>query len=475
LRKTFTAACTTFMAMAGVWFRKPNKMSGSGQFLPALFRQTLAAIDFQFGTALEIHIYKTQIMDKNIEAEVLPRKRKKMLIIAGTIAVVLAASIFLFRFTFASSIKKTAITTAVVEKGDIEQTLDAAGEILPEFEEVITSPINASIQSVLVDEGAPIKAGQSILTLDKSATEQEYERLRFMRASKQNDIHKLKLELDKSFYDLQSNNRIKELEINSLSADVENAKRLFKAGGGTREDIEKAELSLKVAREEKQRLENEIKIRQQTMEVEMKQANLSAAIQQNELDALSRKLKLANITATRDGVVTWVNKNIGTTIREGESLTHIANLNSFKAQGTISDNHLKSLRSGLPALIRVNDTLLRGTITAIQPSIQNGLVSFSIKLDDHNYASLRPNMKVDVYLVTSFKKNILRVANGPAFKGSSTQEIFVMQNGKAVRRTTNIGLTNFDYVELDNVKPGDIVITSDMSKFKNAKEITITD
>jgi HlyD family secretion protein len=35
-------------------------------------------------------------------------------------------------------------------------------------------------------------------------------------------------------------------------------------------------------------------------------------------------------------------------------------------------------------------------------------------------------------------------------------------------------MTNFDYVEIkDNIKPGEVVITSDMSDYKNSKEVTI--
>jgi HlyD family secretion protein len=38
----------------------------------------------------------------------------------------------------------------------------------------------------------------------------------------------------------------------------------------------------------------------------------------------------------------------------------------------------------------------------------------------------------------------------------------------------HIGLTNFDYVEIQNgVKPGEEVITSDMSEYKNSKEVTV--
>jgi HlyD family secretion protein len=54
------------------------------------------------------------------------------------------------------------------------------------------------------------------------------------------------------------------------------------------------------------------------------------------------------------------------------------------------------------------------------------------------------------------------------------QDIFVIRSGKAQKRKVHIGLTNFDFVEIkDGVKPGDVVITSDMSEYKNSNELTI--
>lgn len=387
---------------------------------------------------------------------------------------IFAVIVWGFRTYLVPSVQKTDITTAMVEKGDIENTLNASGEVLPEFEEVLTSPIIASIKNVLLDAGAGVTKGQSILTLDKSATQTEYEKQKFQLESKRNEINKLKLDLDKSFYDIKSNNDIKQLRISNLSDAVENAKRLFKAGGGTRENIEQAELNLKVAQLEKQQLENEIRNKQQTMRLEIREAEIAASIQMNDLKELGRKLQLADIVATRDGVVTWVNKNIGVTVRDGESLARIADLGSFKVTGSISDNYLGQLRNNMPAIIRLNDTLLRGHIATVYPSIQNSIVTFDIQLDDRHCKQLRPNMKVDVFLVTAMHSQVLRVANGAAFKGASPQDIFVVGNDKAERRSVHTGLTNFDFVELlDGVKAGDVVITSDMTEYKNAKIITV--
>jgi HlyD family secretion protein len=325
-----------------------------------------------------------------------------------------------------------------------------------------------------MDAGAKVKAGESILTLDKSATQTELEKFKFQLEVKRNNIRKLKLELDKSFYDIKSNNDIKQLRINSLEADVENAKRLYKAGGGTQEDIQKAELDLKVAKLEKQQLENEIKSKQQTMQVEMRESEIDAAIQESAVKELERKLDLANIVTSRAGVITWVNKNIGASVTEGEALARIADLSDFKVKGSISDNYMSDLHTGMTAIIRINETQIRGTVSNIYPSVQNGIVTFDIRLDEQNNILLRPNLKVDVYLVTSAKGNVMRVANGAAFKGASAQDIFIVHDGKAERRAVHIGMSNFDYVEIkDNVKPGDVIIISDMSSYKNLKEIKI--
>ncbi len=415
-------------------------------------------------------------MDTVIDDNVVHKRRRNRLIISLSAVVLLIVSVLWFRSIFSSSIQRAEFTTAVVDKGNIENTLNANGEVLPEFEEVITSPVNAAIKTALMDAGKKVKAGQAILVLDKSATENEYTKLQFQLETKRNEIKKLKLDLNKSFFDIQSNNDIKQLRISSLRDAVENAKRLFKAGGGTREDIEQAELNLKVALLEKKQLENEIRSKQQTMQVEVKEAEIAAAIQQNDLAELQRKLKLANVSATRDGVITYINKNIGASVHEGDVLVRIADLRSFKVSGNISDNYLDQLRAGMPVIIRVNDTPLRGHVSNVYPSVQNGIVSFDVQLDERNNKQLRPNMKVETYPVTAAHSNVMRLPNGAALKGLGKQDVFVVSNGKAVRRSVTIGMSNFDYVEIvDGLKPGEVVITSDMSEYKNAKEIQIKD
>ncbi|MCY1512939.1 Macrolide export protein MacA [compost metagenome] len=413
-------------------------------------------------------------MDTQIEEKVINRKKKKRILIGGVVIAMLIATAWLIRYYFKPSLTKADFTTAKVETGIIENTINATGEVLPEFEEIIASPISASIKDVLMDAGNKVNKGQSILTLDKSITQTAYEKLRFQMESKENEIRKLKLDLEKSFFDIKSNNSIKQLRISNLKDAVSSAKRLLNAGGGTKEDVERAQLDLKVAELEKLQLENEIKSKQQTMKIEIREAEISLAIQRSDLDALKRKLDLAEVVATRQGVITYVNKNIGASINEGEALVRIADLSGFKVAGSMSDNMLEKVNNHMAAIIRVGDKQLRGTIVNISPAVSNGIISFDIQLNDKSNAALRPNQKVDVFLITDTRNGVLRIENGAAFNGSNLQEVFVIKNGVAERRTVKTGLSNFDYIEIiSGLKEGDEVITSDMTTYKNIKMITI--
>ncbi|WP_316828630.1 efflux RND transporter periplasmic adaptor subunit [Pedobacter miscanthi] len=414
-------------------------------------------------------------MDKLIEEEVSSKRKKKTYLVIFVIIIILVLAIWFVRFFFKPSLTQSDFTTAKVETGIIENTINATGEVLPEFEEVLTSPINASIKNVLMDAGNKVKKGESILSLDKSVSETDYGKLEFQMESKENEIRKLKLDLEKSFYDIKSNNSIKQLRISNLNDAVSSAKRLLKAGGGTKEDVEAAALNLKVAELEKLQLENEIKSKQQTMKIEIREAEISLAIQRKDLDALKRKLDLADVIATRPGVITWVNKNIGASVHEGDALVRIADLSGFKVAGSMSDNLLDKIHNNMTAIIRIGNTQLRGSVVNISPAVNNAIVSFDIQLNEKDSKELRPNQKVDVFLVTTTRNGVLRIANGPAFNGSNLQDVFVLKNGVAERRSVKTGLSNFDYVEiLSGLKAGDEVITSDMGDYKNTKTITIS-
>jgi len=414
-------------------------------------------------------------MDRELAPELVRRSRTKSYTLIAVLLTVGVLGMLWFNNLLKTSVDADRIRTATAEVGPVENTLNATGEVIPAYEQIITSPIRASIRRVLLPPGTRVKPGQAILDLDKSLSEIEYEKLKSQLALKRNSIEQLRMKLNKDLYDAEADDQIKSLNINRLKADLEDTKRLHKVGGRTGEDVIQAEDKLRIAELEKKKLENDLTYSRQSMGASLKESTLQAQIEEQNGKELEHKLKAANIIADRPGVLTWVNENIGSAVAEGEMLARLADLGSFRIEGSCSDVYADQLKMGLPVIVRINETALRGTITQVKPAVKNGVVQFMIQLDESNHASLRPNMKVEVFVVTARSPKAVRVANGPAFKGKRTQAIYVLTDkGGARRREVQIGLSNFDYVELKSgVQPGEKVIITDLSEYEHLEEITI--
>ncbi|KAB7728095.1 HlyD family efflux transporter periplasmic adaptor subunit [Rudanella paleaurantiibacter] len=414
-------------------------------------------------------------MDRALAPEQITRSRRKSWIIGLMAVVGLIGAAVGIRSLLHTSVEASRIRTAVAQTGPVENTLTATGEIIPAYEQIMTSPIRASIRRVLLTPGARVRPGQAILELDKSLTQIEYEKLQDQLALKQNGIEQLRMKLDKNLYDADISDQIKLLNINRLRAEVDDARRLLKVGGQTPEDVTRAENALRIAQLEKKQLENDLAYNRRSMGASLRESELQARIEGTNLKVLAQKLRQAEILADRAGVLTWVNENVGSAVNEGEMLVKVADLGSFRVEASCSDTYADQLRTGLPVIVRINGVDLRGLITQIKPSVQNGTVKFAVALDDNRHASLRPNQKVEVFVVTSRSPQAIRVANGPAFKGKRKQFVFVLGTDNiAHRREVEIGLTNFDWVEIKTgLQPGERVILTDMSEYEHVEQLTI--
>jgi HlyD family secretion protein len=151
---------------------------------------------------------------------------------------------------------------ATVERGEVEYRLSASGVVIPASEREINAPVNTEIKTVHKTSGAVVKSGELILELDQEYTRLEYERIADELELRRNNVDKLKLQYDKDLRELAYRDQIKALELEEMSAQVKAQKRLKNVGGATDEEVEKAELRLKIATLEKRMLENDLEYRQ---------------------------------------------------------------------------------------------------------------------------------------------------------------------------------------------------------------------
>jgi HlyD family secretion protein len=184
---------------------------------------------------------------------------------------------------------------------------------------------------------------------------------------------------------------------------------------------------------------------------------------------------MTEVRAPSAGVITWVNESIGEQVGEGVPLVRLADLRSFHIEASCSDRYADRVKLGQPVRVRINDRDLRGEVSNILPAVENNTLAFLVRLDDPADAQLRPNMRLDVYVITDRKEDALRVRRGPAFNGALQQGLFVIRGDQAVKTEVTVGLSNGDFVEIQsgNLQPGDRVVISDTEDYEHLRTIKL--
>jgi len=401
------------------------------------------------------------------------RLRRRWLLTVGAVALVLGA-VLAFRTVLKPSLRRNDILTATVETGDVEAALTAAGIIIPGREAVITSPIQSTISRVAVAVGARVRPGETILELDRELANSTLAKLDDEQLRNQNKNSQLHLNLERSLNDLRAQAQVQAVKVHSLQSTLRDEQQLLKIGGSMAENVRQAELSLTVARLEAGRLTRQIQTQQRSNAADVRELGYTVSMQQRSISELATKLRQANISSQQPGVLTWVNENIGTTVQAGDALARVADLSSFRVRATISDAYAEALHQGDPVNVRVNGTDLRGTVASISPAVDKGVVTFYARLDDDHNAALRANLRADVFVITRAHHGVRRVKNGPFYQGGKEQPVFVVKDGRAVRRTVRFGDSNFDVVQITGgLRAGEELVISDMKEHLETPELTV--
>lgn len=415
-------------------------------------------------------------MDRELPQAVVQKTRRRRFWQASVLVTALLLGVLAFRMVLKTEVATTSLRFATVERGIVEASLTATGVVVPETEEVITSPIQAKIERVLHTAGDHVAANAPLLQLDKQVSQTSFEKLRDEQLLKQNKTAQLENDLQKNVNQLRSRYAVQEVRVKSLQAALADEQYLLSIGGGTQENVKKAELDLKVASLELAQLQRQMQDEQAAAKIGMRAVGYELEIQRRDIGQLQSQLEQADIKATRKGVVTWVNEEVGATVNAGEPLARVADLSSFKIKATISDSYAEQLKVGGTVTVRINETDLRAQIASIQPKVENGIITFFVQLQEKNHQALRSNLRVEVFVLTDFKPNVLRVKNGPFFTGSPEQAVFVVQGDKAVRRMLTTGANNLDFVELQGeIAAGEKIIISNTKDYAHLKELQLTD
>ena len=413
-------------------------------------------------------------MDRPIDSQILRQRRKRRILQAGLILGGLLTFYLIFAAWIRTSINRKDIQTSIVKRGKIEATISASGTVVPKLEQAISSPAESRLLAVRRKPGEFVRKGEALLDLDRSELTLSLDRAEKELALKANRQVQLKLDMERTLNDLKGQLTIKDVRHQYLHSKSEQSQKMFELGAVSKDQLEQTKLEEHISDIEREALVQSIQNTKQSLENQLAGITTEVRTLLNEKEDAWRQLDLLSTKVDQDGVVTWVKDQIGSTVHRGEIIARVADLSSYRVEATLSDIHASRLSVGMPAKIRLNDLSIPGTIETVYPTIENGVLRIAISLDEPSNKSLRPNLRVDVYLITRMRDSTLKVKKGQFVNGEGREEIFVIKGNTAQRVPVTIGVISFDEVEIaGGVLEGDEVIVSNMNEYKHLSQIKI--
>ncbi len=414
-------------------------------------------------------------MDREIPKEVRDKERRnriiKYAVAVGAVVVVIAVVMSLMR----SSVNRKDIVLATVDRGTIESSVSASGKVAPAFEEVINSPISTRIVEVYRKAGDSVDVGTPLLRLDLQSTETELNKLLDQSQMKQYEIEQMKLNNNTRLSDLAMNVKVKAMAVSRMEVELRNERYLDSLGSGTGDKVRQVELAYNTGKLELEQLRQQLENERQVRDADLRVKELELNIHNKNLAEMRRTLSEAQVQSPRKATLTYINNQVGQQIGAGEQIAIISDLSHFKVDGEIADSYGDRVSVGSHAIVKIGREKLDGTVSNVTPLSRNGVIAFSIQLDDDSHARLRSGLKTDVYVMCDVIEDVVRIANGSYYMGKGDYDLFVVTGGdELVKRKVRLGDSNFEFVEVvSGLEPGDQVVVSDMSDYKNSNKLKL--
>lgn len=243
-------------------------------------------------------------------------------------------------------------------------------------------------------------------------------------------------------------------------------------------DLRSAEASFELARAAFERAaqlrESEI-----VTQAEYERDRSAFAAAEARLDQIRTRIEYATIRSPLAGVVTEKMNEVGDIVGTQARLFTIADVSTMVVRVAVSELDVVELAAGDSVRVTLDalpDTPFVGRIRRIFPSADPAtrLVPVEVALGGDGVA--RPGFLARITFDLAAREGVVLVS-AAAIQGAGTQEfVFVVEEGRAVRRPVTTGLTSRGRVEVvEHLEPGEMVVVSGQNLLRDGAAVWVVD
>jgi membrane fusion protein (multidrug efflux system) len=307
------------------------------------------------------------------------------------------------------------VTVHPVVALDVEDRIEATGQLVAPDHASIAAEVTGRVTEILVEEGAPVRAGEPVLRIDPERRNLERDSAR--------------AHLDEA----RAGQREQEREFGRVN-------ELLQRGVASQSQHEQAETALKLAR-----------------------ARVAAA--EADLGVLDRALRDANVAAPFDGLIVQRFVSRGEYVTPGSKLFELVALDPIEVEFHVPEIDSGRVVAGQTVDVSVApfpDESFEGTVVVVSPAIDPKSRTLRVKARlENDEGKLRPGLFARIDLGVGVREGVPMILEEALLRRAEGTIAFrAIDGGRVERVGLETGVHQGGYVEVvKGLSPGDLVVT----------------
>ena len=397
------------------------------------------------------------------------KRKKRALSIVGVVIALVAITVVLARLKPAApTVDKNLVWIGTVARGEMRREVRGLGTLVPEEIRWIAARTQGRVDQIVLRPGATVTPNSIILQLTNPDVTQA-------AAAADSELKAGEAELVNLRVTLQSGVLAAESTAASAKAEYEQAKLKAEVNEQLFKDGLVPALDLRVSKVTAEQAQTRNEIEQKRFAFAKDSVAPQLAVKDAEVDRLRAQAKLRHeeldalaVRAGMSGVLQLLPVDVGQQVQPGTNLARVADPTKLKAEIRIAETQARDIQIGQAASVDTRNGIVEGTVSRIDPSVQNGTVTVDVRLPAELPRGARPDLSVDGTIQLERLDDVVYVGR-PAFgQEKSKVGIFKLDPSGtyATRTQVTLGRSSVNSIEVvAGLQPGDRVILSDMSQW----------
>lgn len=373
-------------------------------------------------------------------------------------------------------INSDSVQTATVQSGEFSEYVNAEGTLQPIQTIKIYTREGGFVESVLVQDGALVHKGDTLMILSDPELQRTIETARESWRKQNRSYRTSMIEMDQRRLSLAQSILQTKYELKRLEKEHNLAQEEFRMGIRSRAQLDVADEEYNYKMEtvrlqlESRRQDSVLNaIRQESLQDELAEA-------QRQLRKTEERLNDLIVTAPADGQLSGLSLEPSQRISSGTAIADIKRMDQFRMRLSINEFYIDKITVGQPATITYEKKTYPMTISSTVPEIKSGSFDIYLVFTDSLPDNARIGKSYQARIEMGGQAQSIIVPKGNFYNYTHGSWVFKVnaQHTHAVRVPVSIGRQNPRHFEiLEGLNPGDEIIITGYDRISDADEVVL--